>query len=243
VLNEEACELSSSFNIQHSTLNIQHCLSSPSRYDVAMTDFDTRTIAATVHGRYLVRQGPPERLLVGFHGYGETADVHMAELQQIPGIDRWTAVAVQALHPFYLNRTGAIVASWMTSLDRELAIEDNRGYVRSIVGQFPLPRQLVFLGFSQGVAMAYRAAVGSAATGVIALGGDVPPELFESTLHTPPVLIGRGTREDWYTVEKFEKDFKLLSAVTTVSTCVYDGGHEWTDEFRVAAGEFLARLA
>lgn len=208
-----------------------------------MSELDLRTIPATVHGRYLVRQGPPERLLVGFHGYGETADVHMAQLQQIPGIERWTAVAVQALHPFYLNRSGAIVASWMTSLDRELAIDDNRAYVRAIVEQFPSPRQLVFAGFSQGVAMAYRAAAGASAAGIVALGGDVPPELFERTPSLPPVLIGRGVREDWYTAEKLEKDFKLLSAVTTVSTCVFDGGHEWTDEFRGAAGEFLARLA
>jgi predicted esterase len=229
--------------IQHSTLNIQHSTFVPAKYDSGMTDFDIRIIPATVHGRYLVRQGPPERLLAGFHGYGETAEVHMAELQQIPGIERWTAVAVQALHPFYLNRTGAIVGSWMTSLDRELAIEDNRAYVRSVVAQFPSPRQLVFLGFSQGVPMAYRAAAGSDATGLIALGGDAPPELFEPPPRLPPVLIGRGTREEWYTEEKLEKDLRFLSAVTTVSTCVYDGGHEWTAAFRVAAGEFLARLA
>jgi predicted esterase len=167
----------------------------------------------------------------------------MNELQQIPGIDRWTAVAVQALHPFYLNRSGAIAASWMTSLDRELAIEDNRAYVRSVVEQFPAPRQLVFLGFSQGVAMAYRAAAGSSATGVIALGGDVPPELFESGLRLPPVLIGRGTREEWYTEEKLQKDLTFLSTVTTVSTCLYEGGHEWTPEFRATAAEFLSRLA
>ena len=24
-----------------------------------------------------------------------------------------------------------------------------------------------------------------------------------------------------------------------VRTCVFDGGHEWTDEFRAAAGRFL----
>lgn len=208
-----------------------------------MSDFDVRTLAATVHGRYLVAPGPPERLIVGFHGYGETADVHMGELQQIPGIERWAAAAVQALHPFYLNRTGAIAASWMTSLDRELAIEDNRAYVRSVLDQFPPPRQLVFVGFSQGVAMAYRAAAGGAATGLIALGGDVPPEIVESAPRLPPVLIGRGTKEEWYTDEKLQKDLRFLSTVTTVSTCIYDGGHEWTAEFRSAAGEFLARLA
>jgi hypothetical protein len=27
-----------------------------------------------------------------------------------------------------------------------------------------------------------------------------------------------------------------------VDTCVFDGGHEWTDEFAAAAGAFLRRL-
>ena len=79
---------------------------------------DTHTIAATVHGRFLVRAGPPERLLIGFHGYAETAETHMHELLKIGGVDEWTVVAVQALHPFYTARTQQIVASWMTKLDR-----------------------------------------------------------------------------------------------------------------------------
>jgi predicted esterase len=207
-----------------------------------MTDLDFHTIPASVHGRYVVRQGPTENLLIGFHGYGENADVHMAELVQIPGIERWTAVAVQALHPFYMNRTGAIVASWMTSQDRELAIEDNRAYVRSVVDRFPQPRQLVFLGFSQGVAMAYRAAQGSSATGLIALGGEMPPEVVAARASMPRVLIGRGTGEEWYTEEKLNKDIGFLSAITEVTTSIYEGGHEWTAQFRESAGEFLNRL-
>jgi predicted esterase len=208
-----------------------------------MTNLEVQTIPATVHGRYITRRGPAEHLLIGFHGYGENAEVHNSELQQIPGIERWTTVAVQALHPFYMQRTGAIVASWMTSQDRELAIEDNIAYVRSVVDQFPQPRQLVFLGFSQGVAMAYRAAARSAASGLIALGGDMPPELAGSNPVLPPMLIGRGTREEWYTDAKMQNDLHVLAPPTTVETCVFDGGHEWTPEFREAAGRFLGRLA
>jgi predicted esterase len=208
-----------------------------------MTNLEVHTIPATVHGRYITRRGPAEHLLIAFHGYGENAEVHHDQLQQIPGIEQWTTVAVQALHPFYMHRTSAIVASWMTSQDRELAIEDNVAYVRSVVDQFPQPRQLVFLGFSQGVAMAYRAAARSAATGLIALGGDMPPELAGSHPTLPPVLIGRGTREEWYTDAKFQNDVRILTALTTVETCVFDGGHEWTLEFREAAGRFLGRFA
>ena len=104
-------------------------------------DFEIRSIAATVHGRYLLRPGPAERLLVGFHGYGENAEAHLAQLVKIPHIDRWTVVSVQGLHPFYSGRTQQIVASWMTSQDRELAIADNKAYVRSVVAAFPTPRE------------------------------------------------------------------------------------------------------
>ena len=200
----------------------------------------TYSIAARTHGRYLVEEGPPERLLVGFHGYGENADLSLAEMLKIPDVEQWTVVAVQALHRFYRGRTPTIAASWMTSQDRERAITDNIDYVRSVVAEFPAPRRLVFLGFSQGVAMAYRAAYSHPnASGVIALAGEVTPDIAGPL---PPILIGRGTREEWYTDEKLKKDLSILATITTVETCIFDGGHEWTEEFRVAAGGFLARV-
>ncbi len=201
---------------------------------------EPRTIETTTHGRFLYEERGAERLLVGFHGYGEDAAAHLAELQQIPGIERWSVVAVQALHPFY-TRSGAIVASWMTSLDRELAIADNVAYVRRVLDALPRPKTLVFAGFSQGAAMAYRAAAGSghACHGVVVLGGDVPPDV-DGSVPLPPVLLGRGTRDEWYTDEKFKKDLSFLEPRTRVTRCVFAGGHEWSEEFRVAAGEFLA---
>src|SRR6266568_7032936 len=123
------------------------------------TDHETHTIAAAVHGRYLVRRAAAARgHLIGFHGYAENAERHLAELLRIPGAGDWTVAAVQALHPFYVNRTGEVVAGWMTSQDRELAIADNRAYVRSVIEALDPRGPLVLLGFSQGVAMAYRAA-------------------------------------------------------------------------------------
>lgn len=202
----------------------------------------THTIAATVHGRFVVRPGPPERLLIGFHGFGETAEIHMNELLKIAGVDDWTIVSVQALHPFYAGRGQQIVASWMTRLDRELAIADNIAYVRSVIDTFENAelKRVVFAGFSQGVAMAYRAASDyRKAAGLIALGGDVPPDVSSNL---PPVLLGRGNREDWYTEEKFNKDLNFLNTITSVTPCVFEGGHGWSDEFRAAAAQFLERL-
>lgn len=203
----------------------------------------TRTIETSVHGRFLFEERGAERLLVGFHGYAEDAAVHLEELGRIPGIERWSVVAVQALHPFY-TRTQSIVASWMTGLDRELAIADNIAYVRRVLDALPRPRTLVFAGFSQGAAMAARAAAYSAnADGLILLGGDVPPEIHaDHGVRLPTVLLGRGTRDDWYSEEKFKKDLSYLESTTRVTPFVFDGGHEWTDPFRAAAGEFLRSI-
>jgi predicted esterase len=208
-----------------------------------------REIAALVHGRYLVEapatpEGCP--LLVGFHGYGESADRHLEELRRIPGASRWVLCAVQALHPFY-NRSGEVIASWMTRLQRERAIVDNLLYVASVVAEVKrelrVADRLVYLGFSQGAAMAYRAAAGSgyACQGLIVLGGDVPPELEERDLgHFPPVLLGRGSSEEWYDAAKMEHDVGLLRRKgVEVRPCIFQGGHEWTDDFRAEAGRFL----
>ncbi|HEX5107739.1 MAG TPA: hypothetical protein VFV95_04800 [Vicinamibacterales bacterium] len=214
----------------------------------------TRTIEARVHGRYLVRvpRSPgPWPALYSFHGYGEDAVTNLTAVERIPGVDDWLLVAVQALHPFYAKNE-RIVASWMTRQDRELAIADNVRYVRTVVDaverEYQVSSSIVFAGFSQGVAMAYRAAAHIPAAAVIALAGDVPPDIASAPDKPdrsvlPHVLIGRGTADAWYPKEKMDADAaRLLELASRVETCVFTGGHEWTDAFAAAAGGFLTRL-
>jgi predicted esterase len=211
----------------------------------------TRTIAARTHGRYLVRAPRVDGrwpLLVGFHGYREDAAAHMAALESIPGTDGWLIVAVQGLHRFY-TKGGDVVASWMTSEDRELAIADNIEYVRQVVdavrAEFPTRDTLVFAGFSQGTAMAFRAAAHVPADALIVLGADVPPDVATRTsVPLPPVLYGRGRRDDLYTAELHGRDVATLERLgVTVESVTFDGGHDWTPEFSAAAGRILAALA
>ena len=168
----------------------------------------------------------------------------MAVLQRIPRASGWLLVAVQALHPFY-TKNERIVASWMTRQDRELAITDNVRYVAGVVEAVKhefgvMTSPIVFAGFSQGVAMAYRAAASIPAAGIIALAGDVPPDV---TQPLPDVMIGRGTTDNWYNEEKMAADVaRLKGSGRNVETCVFDGGHEWTDAFAAAAGAFLERM-
>lgn len=193
-----------------------------------------RIIETKTHGRYLVKPGASQRLLVGFHGYGQNAEIHLADLEKLD--TDWTLVSVQGLHRFY-SRGDEIAASWMTRQDRELAIADNIEYVGRVLDELKPYERVVFAGFSQGVAMAYRAANAFGCDGLIILAGDVPPEIPKITV---PVLLGRGKDDTWYTDQRLKYDLKFLSDVTT---CVFDGGHEWSDEFRAAAREFLSRLS
>ena len=211
------------------------------------------TVGASTLGRYLVApptQGDPAPLLIGFHGYGENAERHLQALRGIPGVNCWRVASVQALHRFYQTRTGEVVGSWMTRLDREQAIHDNVAYVRNVVttlrsaGGTDTP--LVYAGFSQGVAMAYRAALraGHRCDGLIVLAGDVPPELHDEPADRwPPVLVSCGRGDEWYTESKLLADLAFLeSRSIALETAVFDGGHEWHADFYLAAGRFLERI-
>jgi predicted esterase len=199
-------------------------------------------VATGTHGRYLLREGA-RGFLIGFHGYGENAERHLAELEKLQGTEGWALVAVQALHPFYNQKSGEVLASWMTSQNREHAIADNLAYVRNVLLTLGAAKPLVFLGFSQGAAMAYRAAAAVPCDGLIVHGGDVPPDVSaQQDVQLPPVLVGRGSADSWFTAEKLDKDLSFLQAVTRVTTCLFDGGHEWSDSFRKAAGAFLGTL-
>jgi predicted esterase len=207
-----------------------------------------RTIPAGTHGRFLIepaatRSAAP--MLIGFHGYAEPAETQLERMRAIPGADQWLLVAVQGLHRFYQRRTNAVVASWMTRQNRELAIADNLAYVAGVIDavahDWPRAPRVVLAGFSQGVAMMYRVAAARPVDGVISVGGDIPPELDATALsRVPSALVCRGARDEWYTAEKFGEDLRRLTeAGVAVRAVPFDSGHEWTDEVIRAASSFL----
>ena len=207
------------------------------------------SLSTTTHGRVVVEDAAasPVGLLVAFHGYGQSADETLAEVRKIPGAGAWTIASVQGLHRFYNRNSEKVIASWMTRQDRDDAIADNIAYVDRAIDAVGSRVPIVFVGFSQGASMAYRAAVlGShRATGIIALGGDMPPELRAAPVACPwpPVLIGAGERDKWFTSAKVEADAAFLAAQQVPHDVVrFAGAHEWTDEFRSAAGRWLQRV-
>lgn len=213
-------------------------------------------VEAKATGRLLVRVPAagdgPWPLLLGFHGYAETAEAHLPRLEAIPGASkRFVVASLQALHPFYKLRTGDVVASWMTKLDRDLAIASNNAYVLDAVARVrevaPLTGEIVCAGFSQGATMAWRATrtLGPACSGVIACGGDIPSDAVDAGWpDAPPALIGRGATDDWYPEGKLARDLATLSAAGAGAPRVvrFPGGHGWPTEFAASAGDFLDDL-
>lgn len=207
---------------------------------------DARTIAVRSHGRYLIdSRADAVATVVGFHGYQENAAIHRYVLRRIANGRAVNLISIQGLHRFY-TRANAVVAGWMTSEDRELAIADNIAYVAAVLTEVAeetgLAQPLIYAGFSQGVAMAYRAAtfVQRPCDGVIALAGDVPPDVAPIAAGLPATLLGRGTTDAWYTAEKASADLALLrGASVVVDEHVFEGGHEWEDTFIARAGAFL----
>ena len=210
-------------------------------------------VETPTHGRVLYRDRAESSagLIVAFHGYGQSAADVLASVQQIPGIDHWRLAAPDALHRFYTRDQEKVVGSWMTREDRDLAIADNLAYVARAIDRIgPGSAPIVFVGFSQGASMAYRAAVlgGHRARGVIALGGDIPPEVQTHTETAgaaaawPAVLIGAGVRDTWFG-KRLDADLAFLAAHAIPHEVVrFDGAHEWTPEFSTAAGRWLSAL-
>ncbi len=215
---------------------------------VTIVPIESHAIFAAVHGRYLTSRpgAAPVGLLVGFHGQGETAAIEMAHLSAIAAGRPWMLVSVQGLNRYY-TRKGDVVAAWMTREDRALVIEDNIAYVGSVVAEVlardPLvtPR-IVYCGFSQGTAMAYRAAAlaGHPCHGLVILAGDLPPDVAPHASLLPPVLIGRGLRDEWYTEEKAALDHQALTrAGVSFAEHVFDDGHVRHPSFAARAGLLL----
>jgi dienelactone hydrolase len=193
----------------------------------------------------LVRDRPGARIvLIGFHGYTENAEIQMARLAAVAGDENWTLVSAQGLHRFYRGKTPEISASWMTRQDRDDMIADNIEYADRIVDAVVKPpAKIVTLGFSQGVAMAFRAALSGRvhADAVVAVGGDIPPELLaDPGIQFPSVLLARGETDEWYTASKLDNDVTALRARgITPATSVYPGGHAWTDAIGSRAHDFI----
>lgn len=179
---------------------------------------------------------PETEVLIALHGWGQSSRSFLRKFSSLKS-QNILVIAPQAPHQFYLDReTRKIGFGWLTAFDRRRAIPDViRGLdlvFSRVMGELGLsPITPFILGFSQGVSMAYRYAISGqqAVAGVIACGGDLPPDVEEGLPEVPrfPVLLVHG-REDgivpWSKAEAAERVLRSLSFA--VDTHGFAGGHD-----------------
>jgi len=198
---------------------------------------DVHAVPTMTHGRVLVRDARAaarKGLLVGFHGYMESAKTQMDRLQAIPGGTDWTLVSIQGLHRFYRGRSEEVVASWMTREDRELAMADNLAYVAAALDQVPHDRstRVVYTGFSQGVATVGRwVAYGRVrADQMILWAGAFPPDVdltsLADRLAATPVVLVVGSRDELASWAGADAQLQRFAAAGIAARLIsFDGGH------------------
>ncbi len=84
----------------------------------------------------------------------------------------------------------------------------------AVADEFGITRPLIYAGFSQGVAMAFRTAalVQRPCDGLLLLASDVPPDVAPLAASLPKILLGRGTQDEFYSAAQAAKDLGVLRA-------------------------------
>ena len=177
----------------------------------------------------------PPSLLVAAHGYGQSCKGFIRKFDALA--DRnFLVVAPQGPNQFYWQETGKVGFTWMTRHGRENSIPDLMEYMAQLMerltGAHAFDSGRVFsLGFSQGTALAFRFGASGivAPRGVIACGGDLPPDVAErlDTLAPFPAMIVHGRDDTTMSFAKAEEGSVTLRAHGFgVTTHYFDGGHD-----------------
>jgi len=181
------------------------------------------------------------------HGYGQLADEFLHEFEGVASADR-RIVAPEGLSRFYLaNGSGPVGASWMTRLGREEEIDDYVRFLDSVYanlfGSLGPEASVHVLGFSQGVATAFRwAALGVSRIDRLTLwAGGVPPDVdlaaCRPRLAGLPLTLVAGTRDRTIDEAGLQRETRrLVDAALPHRVVRFDGGHRLDSET-------LARLA
>lgn len=180
--------------------------------------------------------GPRTQTLVALHGWGQNGPAFLRKFSALRA-SNVLVIAPQAPYQFYLDMESRKVGfGWLTSFDRRRGIADGIGLVDGVISaveqQYGIEISRPFvLGFSQGVSLAFRYGIYGArrVSGVIACGGDLPPDV---ELKLPecvpfPVKLVHGTQDVVVPPGKSEAAERALRAHDfPLSADYFEGGHE-----------------
>ncbi|PCJ64928.1 MAG: alpha/beta hydrolase [Bacteroidetes bacterium] len=184
----------------------------------------------------LERLGSGNKLLYVLHGYGQLAKFFIRQFKPAETMD-YTIVAPEGLHRFYLEGTkGRVGASWMTKENREQDIQNYLSYLNAIHLQLSAEKdwdKIVVLGFSQGVATAFRWLAESdiKPSKFLICSGLVPPDVdlnIKKGIFDPIKMTYFSGVHDPYRTEASVKEFydAVTSSKLDMELVNFEGVHE-----------------
>ncbi len=181
------------------------------------------------------------QLWLVLHGYGQLAEYFIRHFAPLHAADPagTVIVAPEALSRFYLTGTGGRVgASWMTKADRLAEIEDQAGYLTTLLSHLrascPHTTRLTVLAFSQGTATASRWLVREAAQWrpdqLVLWAGDFPADIdvgsARQLLTGLPVTLVCGDQDEYVSPTKLQEQAATLRQHgAAVASHNFIGGH------------------
>jgi phospholipase/carboxylesterase len=181
----------------------------------------------------------PPALLIAAHGYGQSCKNFIRSFASLRE-KNYLVVAPQGPNQFYWQESGKVGFCWMTRYMRLNTIDLLMQYMARLIEtlrvKWPFDEDRVFiLGFSQGSALAFRLGASGIVKprGVIACGGDLPPDVAErlDSIAKFPVLIVHGVNDSSMSFAKAREGEDILRKHGfAVDTRYFDGGHDLTEE-------------
>lgn len=178
-----------------------------------------------------------KRVWVVFHGYGQLAQYFLRKFSGLDADENFI-IAPQGLSKFYLEGfSGRVGATWMTREDRLTEIVNQHAYLDQILDEVGVDhneKELVYFGFSQGVATMARYAAHAKLpfAEMILWAGSFPPELeagdFDFLSGTERIRYYTGNADPFFKTGMDEEQKKIIRSTMGMDPEItfFEGKHE-----------------
>lgn len=178
-----------------------------------------------------------KEILIAFHGYGQLAEYFLKKFETLFREDRLVVVPEATNYAYQQGFSGRVGAIWMTSHERESAIENNNHYLNEILESVLIKYKekpvVKVIGFSQGAATASRWVSQlsfKVDTLVLWSGGfahDLDVSRAAQNLKDTKVVVVLGDSDPMITSESIQKQNEFIASLPfEVERLEFKGGHD-----------------
>ena len=178
-----------------------------------------------------------KEILIAFHGYGQLAEYFLKKFEPLFREDRLVVVPEATNYAYQQGFSGRVGAIWMTSHERETAIENNNHYLNeileSVLIKYKQKPVVKVIGFSQGAATASRwvSQLSFKVDTLVLWSGGFAHYLDVSrgaqNLKDTKVVVVLGDSDPMITSESIQKQNEFIASLPfEVERLEFKGGHD-----------------